>query len=93
VDLFHDVGAYDCVEIGLHEVEDEVDVFVVFGFEDVEEGDDVGVAVELLQEDDFAVGALGVGGVLEGVEYFLQGHHLLGLLIDGLPDHAVGSLS
>jgi hypothetical protein len=48
----HDVGADDCVEVGLHEVEDEVDVLVVLGAEDAEEGDDVGVAVEFLQEDD-----------------------------------------
>jgi hypothetical protein len=40
------------MEVCLHEVEDEVDVLVVLGLEDAEEGDDVGVAVEFLQEDD-----------------------------------------
>jgi hypothetical protein len=52
--IFHDVGSDDCVEIGFHEVEDEVDVLVVLGFEDVEEGDYVGVAIEFLEEDDLS---------------------------------------
>ena len=33
---------------------------------------------------------LGVGGVLEGVENFLQRHHLLGLLVHGFPHNAIG---
>lgn len=52
VDVFHDVGPDDCMEVGLHEVEDQVDVLVVLGLEDVQQGHDVAVAVELLQEDD-----------------------------------------
>lgn len=52
VDCLHDVCADDCVEVGLHEVEHQVDVLVVLCLEDVEEGDDVGVPVEFLQEDD-----------------------------------------
>jgi hypothetical protein len=56
VDGLHDVGPDDCVQVGLHEVEHQVDVLVVLGLEDVEEGDDVGVAVEFLQEDDLSRG-------------------------------------
>ncbi len=52
MDGLHDVGPDDCMEVGLHEVEHQVDVLVVLSLEDVEQGDDVGVAVEFLQEDD-----------------------------------------
>lgn len=52
VDRLHDVGPNDGVEVGLHEIEHQVDVLVVLSFEDIEQRDDVGVSVEFLQEDD-----------------------------------------
>ena len=58
------------MKVRLHKVENQVDVFWGLGFYYGEEGDDVGVSVQLLQEDYLAVGALGVGCVLECVEYF-----------------------
>ena len=61
----------DVVEVGLHELEEEVDVLVVVGADGLVQLDDVGV-VELFQDLDFAEGALGVGGVLEGVVDLLQ---------------------
>ena len=57
------------MEVGLDELEDEVEVAVVAGAEGAEEFYDVRV-LELGEEGEFAVGALGVGGVLEGVEDF-----------------------
>lgn len=50
--IFHDVGSYDCVKICFHEVEDKVDIFVALCFDNIKEGDDVWVSVELLEEDD-----------------------------------------
>lgn len=52
MDALHDIGPDDRVQIGLHEVEHEVDILIVLCFEDIEEGDDIGMSVELLQEDD-----------------------------------------
>ena len=52
MNIFHDIGPDDGMQIGLHEIEDEVDVFIIFCFEDTDEADDVGMAVELLEEDD-----------------------------------------
>lgn len=49
---FHDVSPYDGVEVGLHEIEHQVDVLIVLCLEDVQQGDDVGVPVELLQKND-----------------------------------------
>lgn len=43
--IFHDIASDDCMKVGLHEVENEVDVFGALGFYYVQQTDDVGVAV------------------------------------------------
>ena len=60
VDVLQNVGADDRVQVGLHLLEDQINVAVVFGADDVQELDYVFV-VEFLQEHYFAEGALGVG--------------------------------
>lgn len=52
VNVFEEVGTDDSVQIRLHEVEHKVEVLIVFGADDVEESDDVGMACEFLQEHD-----------------------------------------
>ena len=47
--------------------------------------------MNFLEKDDLAVGPLGVGWMLEGIEYFLQGLGLSRLLIGHLPYYPVGS--
>ena len=96
MDVLHDVCSYDRVQVGLHEVEHQVDVLIVLCFQDVEERDDIGMSVEFLQEDDLdmgkmylSVGALCIGGVLECVEDFLQCHCLSCLLVYCFPDHPI----
>lgn len=49
---FHDIGPDDRMQVGLHEVKHQVDVLIVLCFEDAEQRDDIGMPVELLQEDD-----------------------------------------
>lgn len=100
MDVLHDVCPYHRVKVCLHEVEHQVNVLVVLRFQDVEQRDYVGVSVEFLQEDDLdvrwrylSVGALRIGGVLESVEDFLEGHCLTCLLVYCLPDHPVGSFA
>lgn len=93
VDVFEDIGTDDGVEVGIHKVEDEVDVAIVFSSDHVLKADDVLVTRQFLEEDDLTEGALGVGGVLEGVEVLLQRDNLLGALVDGLPDNAVSALT
>jgi len=91
VDVFEDVGADDCVQVSLHLVEHALDVLVVLGADDVEQPHNVLVAVQLLQEHDFALGALGVSRVLESVEDFLEcDDFVVGLLL-GLPHDPVCS--
>ncbi len=46
---------------------------------------------ELFEEHNLAVGPLGVGGVLERVEYLLQSHHLLSFFLLHPPDVSISS--
>lgn len=89
MDVLHDVGPDDGVQVRLHEIEHQIDIFIIFCLEDVQQGYDVRVAVELLQEYHLAVCSLRIRRILKGIEYLLQSHDLLCLLIHRLPNHAV----
>jgi hypothetical protein len=96
MDVLHDVGPDDGVQVRLHEIEHQIDIFIIFCLEDVQQRYDVRVAVELLQEDHLgyhwlylAVCSLRIRRILKGIEYLLQSHDLLCLLIHRLPNHAV----
>ena len=93
MDIFEDVGADDGVKISVHEVEDEVDIPIVFCADYVLQANNVLVASQLLQEDDLAERALRVSRVLESVEVLLEGDDFLGALVDGLPHDTVRSLT
>ena len=93
VDIFEDVGTDDSVKISVHEVEDEVNVTIVFSADYVLKANNVLVTSQLLQEDDLAERALRISGVLESVEVLLEGDNLFGALVDGLPHDTVRSLS
>ena len=93
VDIFEDVGTDDSVKISVHEVEDEVNVTIVFSADYVLKANNVLVTSQLLQEDDLAERALRVSSVLESVEVLLEGDNLFGALVDGLPHDTVRSLT
>lgn len=78
------------VQVDVHVLEHQVDVLVVPRPDHLFQPDDVRV-LELSQEHDFAVGALGVGGVGEGVKVFFEGFHLFGFLVSDFPDVSVGA--
>jgi hypothetical protein len=58
MDVLEDVGPDDRMQVSLHEVKHQVDVFVVFCLEDAEETDNVGVSVQLLQENHLTLNQL-----------------------------------
>mmetsp|Transcript_33887 Transcript_33887/g.100659 ORF Transcript_33887/g.100659 Transcript_33887/m.100659 type:complete len:438 (+) Transcript_33887:197-1510(+) len=91
VDLLKDLGADDGVQVGFHEVADQIDVLVVVGLEHVQQPHNVLVTVQLLQEHDLPERALGIRRILEGVEALLERHDLACLLVDGLPHDAIGA--
>ncbi|WVZ69484.1 hypothetical protein U9M48_018260, partial [Paspalum notatum var. saurae] len=89
------VGLDDLVEVGLHELEDDVDVaeLAARGREhDVLDLDDVRVAQQAEQLD-LAEDAGGVGDVLEDVVDLLDGDALAGAGVDGGGDDAVAALA
>jgi hypothetical protein len=57
------------VEVCLQELENEIEILIIFCADDVQQFDDI-VVVELMQVAYLSVGALRVDRVLEGVEYF-----------------------
>jgi len=93
VNVFQDVGADNCVQVSIHEVEHQVDVPIILCADHILQPDDVFVAGQLLQENDFSERALGVRRILEGIEVLLQGNDLFRALVDGLPDNSVCSFT
>ena len=59
------------MKVSLHELEDKVEILIIFSPDDLVQFDDVGV-VELLQERNLSKGALSIGGVLESIEDLFQ---------------------
>ena len=49
--------------------------------------------VKLLKESDLSEGSLGIGGVLERIEYLLQGQSLTRFFISDFPHDSIGSTS
>lgn len=89
MDVFQDAFGDDVVEVGLHVLEEQVDVLVVVGSDCLMQANDIRV-VQLFQDFDLSVGALGVSSVLEGVEYFFEGEDSFGGFLLNLPDMPVG---
>ena len=78
------------VEIGFHELKNKVQIFIIFGLDDSMQFDNI-LVINLMQEDNFAIGALGVCGVLEGIEYFFECEEFAGFDLVDFPDVTVGA--
>ena len=93
MDVLQNVGTDDCMQIGIHEIEDQINVSVVLSTDNVLQADDILMARQLLQEDDFSESSLCVRCVLKGIEILLERDNVLRLLVDGLPHDTVSSLT
>ena len=93
VNVLEDVGSNDSMKISIHEIEDEVYISIVFGSYNILQANNVLVARQLLQEDDFPECTLSICCVLECIKVLLQRHDVLCLLVDGLPNDTVGTLA
>lgn len=90
VHLFQNALGDHVVQVRLHVLEHQVDVFAVLGLDSLLQLYDV-VVVQLPQDAHLPVGSLGVRGVLECVENLLQGtYRFIGLVLH-LPNMAVGA--
>ena len=97
--LLEDIGAYNGVQIGLHVLEHQIDVLVVFGLVHVKELHDVLVplaparARDGLEVDNLSPCPLRVGRVLEGVEDLLQRDRLARGQLRRLPHDPICTLA
>jgi hypothetical protein len=49
--VLHDIGTNDCMQIGLHKIKHQIDIFIILSFHNILKRDDVRMTVELLQKD------------------------------------------
>lgn len=80
------------MKICFHELEYQVEIFIVLGPNHLAQPHDIRM-LKLLEKDDFSIGPLGVGGMLESIEYFFEGKGLSCFLISDFPDDSIGSAS
>ena len=81
------------MQVRIHEVKNQVDVAVIFSPHHILQTNNVFVPGQLLQEDDFTEGALGVCCVLESIEVLLQRNNFLRPLVNRLPHYTISSLA
>ena len=93
VNVFQYIGSDDSMEISVHVVEYQVDVFVVFGSVDVKNSNYVFMAAEFLKKYDFSKCSLSVGSVLEGVKVLLECYNLFGFFIYSFPHDSVSTFT
>ena len=91
--IFKDVGSYHSMEVGIHEIEHQVNVSVIFCPDDILKADDIFMTRQFLQENDFSKRSLCIRCILKCIEILLESHNVLGLFVDGFPHDTVGSLS
>ena len=93
MNILQNVGSNYCMQVSVHEVEDQVDVTVVFSPNNVLKTYNIFVAIKLLQEDHFSKGSLRVRGVLEGIKVLFECNNLFSPFVNSLPDNTVGSFA
>ena len=75
-------------EIAFDILKDQIEIEIVFGFDDIDEFDDVGV-LDFFEDGDFPEGPLGVDIVLKGEENFFESKNLVILFAFDFPDVSV----
>ena len=93
MNVLQNVGSDDRVQIRIHKIKHQVNISVVFRPNHILKPDDVFMAIQLLQEDNFPKCPLRIRGVLKSIKILLKCDNLLGAFVNGLPDNTVGSLA
>ena len=81
------------MQISVHEVEDQVNIPVVFSAYHILQPNNVLMASQLLQENNLTESSLGICRVLKGIEVLLEGDNLLRPLVNSFPHDTVGTLT
>ena len=77
MNILQNIGSNNGMQIRIHEIEDEIDIPVVFCSYHILQSNDVLVTVQLLEEYNFTECTLSVSCILESIEVFLYGDDLL----------------
>ena len=68
MDIFKDICTNDGVKVGVHEVENEVDISIIFSTNNILQSNDVFMAIQFLQKHNLSESPLCIGGILERVK-------------------------
>ena len=81
------------MQIGVHKIEDEVDIAIVFSSYHILKSDNVLVSRQFLQENNLAEGSLSIRSILEGIKVLFKSDYFFGPFVNGFPDNTISSLS
>ena len=93
VDVFADVSSDHCVQVRVHELEHQVQVYVILRLFHRDQLDDVVVGAQLLQEHDFSESALSISRVREGSKDLFESDSFSVFLFNGLPHYSIGAFA
>lgn len=77
------------MQISVHEIEDKVDVPIIFSSNHILQSNNVFVSRQFLQENDFSESSLGVRRILKRIKVLFQRHNFFRSLVNCFPDDAV----
>lgn len=89
VDVLEDALADHIVQVGLHVLKHQIDVFVVLGSDHAVQFDYVRV-VQLMQQRNLTEGTLGISRMLKGIKDLFESDQAFCSSIDGFPYMPVG---
>lgn len=90
MNIFEDSLRNHIMKIGLHELEEQVHVFVIISANGLKKPNYIWV-ICLAQDFDLTKSPLGISRMLEGVKYFLEGKYSFSWFFLYLPNMPVGS--
>jgi hypothetical protein len=93
MNILQNVGLDHRVQIGLHVVENQVDVSVVLGSDHILKPNNVVMSMQFLEKDNLSKRSLGICSILKCIKYFFKGNDFLSALVDSLPHNSVSSFS
>lgn len=77
MDFLENVGSDDRMQVGIHEVKDQIQVTVILSPDHILKSDYILVPIQLLQKYDLSKSSLCVGRILESVEALFECNYLL----------------
>ena len=71
MDIFKYISSNDSMQICIHEIENQINITIVFSSYDILKSNNIFMTIEFLKENYFTECSLCIGGILESIEIFL----------------------